>query len=71
MVLLFFNKVVRFILAAMLEGILLPSNMVVNYSLEYLDHNWDKQDRTVIVYVFPITLLEKGCDPHRFPVFWD
>ena len=27
MALLFFNKVVRFVLAAMLEGILLPSNM--------------------------------------------
>ena len=27
MALLFFNKVVRFVLAAMLEGILLPSNL--------------------------------------------
>ena len=40
------------------------------FSLQYLDHNWDNRDRTVIVYFVSITFLEKGCDFGRFPVFW-
>ena len=36
MALWFFNKVLSFVLAAMLEGILLPSNMAAKTTLAYI-----------------------------------
>ena len=45
--------------------------LLVYYSLQYPDCNWDNRDRTKTVYVVSIVLLEKGCDSNRFAVFWE